>query len=306
MTSATSTASTAGRPASSRSGSVRSRGSSGPRAGGATWTESFVNPDPNGFLDALAFWDADRGLALGDPVDGRFVILATADGGRTWSKLPPDGMPKALPGEGAFAASGTSLAVGDDGLAWFGTGGASTARVFRSTDRGRTWSAAPVPIRSGTASSGVFSVAFRDASHGVAVGGDYKLPDEAAGTAAITRDGGRTWRAVRGPGLSGFRSAVSFVPGAPGPRLVAVGPSGADWSDDGGETWARFGAEGFHALAVSRDGRSAWAVGDRGRIARLDPSALGPSPGPGQGRSPGSGPPTIGVSAAFPQSDQPR
>ena len=81
-----------------------------------------TNPDPKGFLDALAFWDADHGLALGDPVEGRFVILATDDGGKTWIRIPPGGMPAALPGEGAFAASGTCLVVQGDRNAWFGTG----------------------------------------------------------------------------------------------------------------------------------------------------------------------------------------
>src|SRR5262245_3331338 len=40
--------------------------------GGATWATMYVNRDPKVFLDALAFWDADHGLVLGDPVDGRF------------------------------------------------------------------------------------------------------------------------------------------------------------------------------------------------------------------------------------------
>ena len=38
--------------------------------GGTTWTLSFTNRDPQGFLDAIAFWDGERGLALGDPLDG--------------------------------------------------------------------------------------------------------------------------------------------------------------------------------------------------------------------------------------------
>ena len=83
-------------------------------------------------------------------------------------------MPAALPGEGAFAASGTCLVVQGDRNAWFGTGG---GRVFRSTDRGRTWTVHKTPIRAGNGSSGIFSLTFWDADHGVAVGGDYKEPD---------------------------------------------------------------------------------------------------------------------------------
>src|SRR5437868_5177892 len=35
--------------------------------GGNTWTVQHINRDPRGFLDAIAFWESDHGLALGDP-----------------------------------------------------------------------------------------------------------------------------------------------------------------------------------------------------------------------------------------------
>ena len=212
----------------------------------------YVNQDPKGFLDAIAFWDADHGLALGDPVDGRFVILTTDDGGKTWKPIPPEGMPPALPGEGAFAASGTCLVVQGDGHAWFATGGAKVSRVFRSTDRGRTWTAHETPVMAGTPSSGIFSLAFQDADHGVAVGGDYKEPGRAGNVVALTSDGGRTWRLPKGRGPGGYRSAVAYVPGTQGRTLVAVGPTGSDVSVDGGENWRRLGTTGFHAVGFAR------------------------------------------------------
>jgi photosystem II stability/assembly factor-like uncharacterized protein len=235
--------------------------------GGATWAAPFVSPDPKGFLDALAFWDAEHGLALGDPVAGRFVVLATDDGGRTWARVPPEGMPPALPGEGAFAASGTCLVASGEGRAWFGTGGARASRVFRSTDRGRTWTAHETPVRAGTASAGIFSLAFRDADRGVAVGGDYKAPEQSGDCVALTADGGRTWTAPRGTPPAGYRSAVAFVPGARGPRLVAVGPSGSETSTDDGASWRPLGRLGFHAVGFAGP-TAGWAVGEDGLIAR--------------------------------------
>ncbi|MGP3912691.1 WD40/YVTN/BNR-like repeat-containing protein [Nonomuraea sp. 10N515B] len=77
--------------------------------GGQTWTETFRNDEPRAFYDCLAFFDPRHGLAMSDPVDGRFRILATEDGGRSWRVLPSDGMPEALPGEAGFAASGQCL-----------------------------------------------------------------------------------------------------------------------------------------------------------------------------------------------------
>ena len=177
--------------------------------GGQTWALQHENPDPKGFLDALAFWDVDHGLALGDPVEGRFVILATDDGGKSWKRTAADGMPVALPGEGAFAASGTCLVVQGDRNAWFATGG---GRIFRSVDRGRSWSVHQTPISAGNGSSGIFSLAFWDSQHGVAVGGDFKQPDQAGKVCALSSDGGRTWRSPSGSQPGGYRSAVAFVP----------------------------------------------------------------------------------------------
>ena len=49
--------------------------------GGATWTRTFTNDDPRAFYDCITFLDRELGLALSDPVDGRFRIAATEDGG---------------------------------------------------------------------------------------------------------------------------------------------------------------------------------------------------------------------------------
>jgi photosystem II stability/assembly factor-like uncharacterized protein len=233
--------------------------------GGATWALALTNPDPTGFLDALAFHDADHGLVLGDPVGGRFVVLSTDDGGKTWNRVAGDRIPGAVPGEGAFAASGTCLIVQGDRNAWFGTGG---GRVFRSTDRGRRWTVHSTPVRSGNSSSGIFSLVFWDADHGVACGGDYKDPGRTEKICALTSDGGRTWRLPRGAGPSGYRSAVIHVPDSRGPTLFAVGPTGTDQSDDGGETWMKLSDLGLHAAAM-RDAAAGWAVGEQGRIARF-------------------------------------
>ncbi len=86
-------------------------------------------------------------------------------------------MPAALPNEGAFAASGTCIATYGKNDVWFGTGGPA-ARVFHSADRGLTWTVTETPIIHGAASAGHFLSAFWNSKDGVAVGGDYKEPDE--------------------------------------------------------------------------------------------------------------------------------
>jgi photosystem II stability/assembly factor-like uncharacterized protein len=243
---------------------------------GGTWDLQFTNRDPMAFFDAMAFWDATRGVAFSDSVDGRFVILTTQNGGRTWTRVPQDDLPPALDNEGAFAASGTNVAVHGRDHVWIGTGAAARSRVLRSADGGRTWAVADTPLASGP-SSGTFSIAFRDARHGIIVGGDYRKETEAVGNVAVTSDGGVTWRGlgswgaghVRDTALSGFRSAVAPVPGEPG-SWIAVGPSGADTSRNDGRTWTPLEGPGFHTFGFARTARVGWGAGEKGAIARLD------------------------------------
>lgn len=236
--------------------------------GGEHWNLLFTNPDVKGFFDALAFWDKQHGVILGDPVNGQFAIFTTENGGASWQRQQT---PLALPDEGAFAASGTSLTVNGASNVWFGTGGPGAARVFRSQDGGHSWTVSNTPIRNDSKSAGIFSLAFSDALHGVAVGGDYQKPEDGQGTVAITQDGGTTW-APRGS-ANGYRSAVAVIPGAKNmltgnDTLIAVGTSGADVSSDGGRTWKSFSRERFNSVAA-RGHSHQWAVGPDGAVAKL-------------------------------------
>jgi photosystem II stability/assembly factor-like uncharacterized protein len=232
---------------------------------GAHWTLQFTNDDARAFFDAMAFWDAQHGIAMSDSVDGHFVIITTEDGGATWTRVPADHLPPALVNEGGFAGSGTNIAVMSGGHAWVGTGAAATARMLATADAAHSWRIVDTPIAS-SASSGIFSVAFRDLQHGVAVGGDYRREASAVDNAARTDNGGVTWTPIKG--LGGFRSVVAFVPGSK-TSWIAVGPQGTDWSDDDGRTWTPIPGDGYHAFAFAPSGRVGWGVGENGRIGVL-------------------------------------
>jgi hypothetical protein len=182
--------------------------------------------------------------------------------------VPASALPPALENEGAFAASGTNIAVFGNSYAWIGTGAAVKARVLRTTDRGLTWKISLTPLTAGS-SAGIFSVAFRDAQHGVIVGGDYQKEGEAVDNLAVTSDGGATWTLVKG--LSGFRSAVAYLPGSL--SLIAVGPLGADYSNDDGSNWLHLEGPGFDTLSFARLpalGRGVgWGAGANGRLGQL-------------------------------------
>ena len=235
---------------------------------GVNWVTQFTSPDADAFFDAMAFWDGDSGIAFSDSFNGQFRIITTSDGGRTWTRVPVASLPPALDNEGAFAASGTNVAVWGDRHVWIGTGAAAQARVLRSSDRGRTWAIADTPIPGG-ASAGVYSIAFPDAQHGIVVGGDYAKEDEAVKNVAITSDGGVTWRLA--PGVGGFRSVVTYLPAASGPTLLALGPQGADISTDDGQTWTASPtpSRGLHTYSHARGTSVGWAAGGRGLIAKF-------------------------------------
>lgn len=226
-----------------------------------TWKLVMQNPDANGFWDGLAFSDRSHGWLLGDPVDGRFTVFRSSDGGEHWDRDDSPDLAASV-GESIFAASNSSLMTNGNTV-WFGTGGAAVARVFRLNHN--KWSAAPAPIRAGADSAGIFSVAFRDPHHGVAVGGDYKDPDGRHDTAAYTSDGGETWL----PALTlpaGYRSAVAWSSRAK--VWIAAGPNGVDKSSDGGKTWTRSSETGGNALSLP------WLVGSHGLITRIDEALM--------------------------------
>ena len=230
--------------------------------GGKTWKLEYSDKRTGFFLDALACETRTHCYALSDPVEGKFLVLATEDG-EHWKELPREKMPAALPGEGAFAASGSALALCEDGSIYFGTG-VGAARIFRSGDGGQSWKVANTPIAFG-ASSGIFSVACEGRGGAlVAVGGDYKKPAEAKRVAVYSEDGGETWQlAETQPG--GYRSAVGSCAYD---DFAAVGPNGTDVSNDKGKHWMH--TDYLNLNAVSFDGREGWAVGAKGTIARFN------------------------------------
>ena len=233
--------------------------------GGRTWSLRFVSTRKGSFFDAIRFWDAKHGIAVSDPVGGRFLFVTTGDGGETWQAVSAERLPPALDNEGAFAASGSCLAVFGPSDVWFVTGGAAVARVFHSANRGRSWTVSDSPIRAGAATTGIFSVVFRDGTHGVITGGDYQKPTLGGRNLALSSDGGRTWTLVDSASSpTGFRSAVEYVPGTGGRRLIAVGSSGTDLSNDGGLTWAVADTIGYNSVQFG--GRTGFVVGPKGRV----------------------------------------
>jgi photosystem II stability/assembly factor-like uncharacterized protein len=231
---------------------------------GETWRQTFVNTDAAAFYDCLdMFPDGRHGLALSDPVDGRFRILATSDGGRSWHVRPPAGMPAALDGEYGIA-SGRCLQTSGDSEVWFGSAGAA-ARVFHSVDGGRTWKATDSTLPAGDVdnATGVWGLRVTNQDDVLAVGGtfaDLALPY----ASAYTRDG-RSWHA--GGLTGGARFSVAWVPRRPG-TAVSGGFNGTDITRDGGRSWTTFSQLPYEAVDCAPDD-TCWGTGEDGTVGRL-------------------------------------
>jgi photosystem II stability/assembly factor-like uncharacterized protein len=235
-----------------------------------TWKLELMERDKHGFWDAMVYQAADFGLPgdlntgvlIGDPVRGQFETKNMLQGNGWYD----DGYGCAASEEqSAFAASNSSAFLFGSRRYILGTGGAGGARVYIapllfSGLGSNPCRAIKVPMAGGKDSSGIFSLSFRSLKIGVAVGGDYKKPKQAQGTAAWTADMGLHWTAAETP-PHGYRSSVAWS--AELSAWIAVGTNGSDLSRDDGKTWTPLDDGTWNALSLP------FVVGPEGRIARI-------------------------------------
>lgn len=232
--------------------------------GGKKWVLQFTNPEPKGFFDCMAFWDRTHGIALGDPVNGEFDLIKTDDG-EHWQPVADAAGPRSLAQEGAFAASGTCVVTQGVNDVWFVTGGFG-ARVFRSSNRGQTWSAADLPLVKDNASSGAFSLAFDGQGRAVIGGGDYQHAERTP-TLAYSDDSGITWQNLPF-GQQSYFSAVAIDP-ANRRHLLAVGSAHTAYADDlASGVWKAWWDLSVNAAAYVGAGE-AIGVGPQGKIVKF-------------------------------------
>ncbi|WBU88744.1 WD40/YVTN/BNR-like repeat-containing protein [Cellulophaga omnivescoria] len=215
------------------------------------------------FYDAISFWNANEGIAIGDSVDGCLSVIITRDGGSSWNKIACNNLPEGIAGEGAFAASNTNIKIVGD-KTWIAT---TKGRVFYSADKGTTWDVFSVPMTGLGETHGIFSLDFYNENLGFAIGGDFTKPEQNIKNKAITTDGGVTWSLVADGKEPDYKSCVQFVPERNGNELVAVGFTGIAYSNDKGQTWKELSKEGFYTIRFVND-TLAYAAG-KDRIAQL-------------------------------------
>ena len=166
--------------------------------GGESWKVVFEDKTAGMFLDAMEFWNEQAGIVLGDPINGKFFIARTFDGGSTWKKVPGENLPAADEGEACFAASGTNIRVLDRDEAVFVTGGLKS-RMF--------WKGEPIelPILQGKETTGANSIAVWDnyrrngGNRIIVVGGDFSNDSLKTQNCFYSNNKGKTWQSPETP-----------------------------------------------------------------------------------------------------------
>ena len=232
--------------------------------GGETWEVVYENKTTGMFLDAMEFRDPSNGYVIGDPIDGRFFIAKTTNGGKTWIELSAGDRPVADSGEAFFASSGTNLRYLYNHSLILASGG-KNSRLFYNNET------FPVPMTKGKESAGTNSVAVYDnykrskANKIIIVGGDFTADSSINNNCFVSINGGKSWDRPKTP-PTGYRSCVEFLNKE---TIVTCGLNGVDYSYDGGKHFYNISKEGFHVCRYARIGNTVYLAGSNGKIGKL-------------------------------------
>ena len=232
--------------------------------GGESWKVVYENRTKGMFLDAMEFWNEQAGIVIGDPINGRFFIARSFDGGMTWKEIPEERRPLADSGEACFAASGTNIRALDNDEAIFISGGLQSNVFIRDQK-------IKLPIVQGSESTGANSIAVFDrykkkgGNQLVVVGGDFKSDTASDGNCYYSNNRGKTWKRPKTP-PHGYRSCVEWLDRK---IVMACGLTGVDYSNDNALNWQLISDESFHVCRIAKRGSTVYLAGNNGKIARL-------------------------------------
>ncbi len=220
---------------------------------GAHWSRVFSDTAQSTFLDGITFANDTLGWVFGDPVNGRFKLLQTVDGGMHWNEISG---PIAIDGEAAFAASGSSILYHDSILSIV-TGG-TVSRIHLSLDKGQSWAAKWLDLPQGLPSQGAFAHDWYNNRY-IIVGGDY-LYDTASLGNVIAYDPESAYTTNENFGYLPYASDVVCE----GQIMYFTGTAGMYYADS---VLHELDTTAMHSLAYS--GKYVFVSGPKGRVGRI-------------------------------------
>lgn len=226
--------------------------------GGDTWQTVYENKAKGMFLDAMEFSDDKKGTVIGDPIDNRFFMTQTFDGGKTWQDVPSKNCPVADSGEACFASSGTNIRAVNKKEYVFISGGIKSSLFMPNIK-------IALPILQGKNSTGANSIAVKNSSTMIVVGGDFTTRDSTTQNCCITTDGGKTFSIpVTAP--HGYRSCVEWLEKS---NWISCGLNGVDISNDEGKNWNWISKTSFNVCRKAKKGTAVFFAGGGGRVGKL-------------------------------------
>lgn len=223
---------------------------------GKNWKQVYYNNTPGMFLDAMDFTGSQKGIVVGDPIDGQIFLARTTDGAESWQPFSADFKDSVVKGEAFFAASGSNIHLQSNGHFILASGGAMS-RLWKSS---KNQSPKLLPFQQGIASAGPNGMDIKGKTIAI-VGGDYTKPNQGDSCFAISFDGGETWAPQHH--LPGYGSAVSIIGSH---TLVACGLTGVWLSKDAGKTWITLDNTPFNTLLYIAAQNRLLLAGPAGKI----------------------------------------
>jgi hypothetical protein len=249
--------------------------------GGQSWKEVYKNTDTAYFLDAMDFWDDKRGMLVGDPINGHFVLLQTNDGGETWQELDTTKTPEAIEGEAVFAASGTSLRCWNKNNFGFVSGGKASRLFLAKRNNGKV-DVKHIEITKGLNSQGTFSLTrtFKRPFF-LFAGGDYLRDTQVfninfLAVAKLSRDTLYGNKEIEK--TSGYKSCIEVLndyKGLNSPSIITTGTSGTECAAYNCSfvtcffNFRMISKEPFHVVRKAKKGKAVFLAGPNGKIGRL-------------------------------------
>jgi len=221
---------------------------------GANWTQVFAQT--GGFINAIWMTSATNGFMEGDPVQARWSLWKTTNGGTTW-----DSTGLYVPQVGSEAGWNNGIFIMGTNI-WFNT---SVAKIYYSANNGTSWSPQTIP----SAASAFGQVWFNSPTLGLA---------SANTTPLRTTNLGSNWTAGTVPpgtgniaGIIGSGTTFWIV------RNTATGiykttNNGVNWTTDYTAT-----APLWH-IGLSRNGIAAYAAGGTGTVVKNSNLLIGITP----------------------------